>query len=113
MDRKTAWVVPVLTAVIVLVIAFNSVGGIGGIAKEPGVSLAVFGILLVTLIPMSWLNYRRMRRQPIIVDVAEAEGGIDLSSRLDQAPVELVCIPAEVQLASDFCSYHRGDLRRG
>jgi len=90
MDRKTAWVVPAFAGVVMLVICFNTVGGFNGIARSPGVSLGVFAIVLVIAGSLGWRDYRRLRDDPIMVEVAEAEPGRDLSHRLDQPPVVLV-----------------------
>jgi len=71
MDRKRAWVIPLITGATTLVIFFFSQGGVAGMARNPTVTFAVFAALVLIETPLLWLNYRRIRRDPILVPVAE------------------------------------------
>lgn len=90
MDRKRAWMVPAFCGAAMIVIFFTSQGGLAGLAREPEVSFAVFAILVLISAPMLWLNYRRMRRDPILVPVAPSEPATPADVRLKNPPIILI-----------------------
>ncbi len=90
MERRTAIGVLVACNVMLLVIWFFSGGGIAGIANDLFVQLTVLGIAVVISVPISWLTYRRMMRNPIVVAAGEPSPTALAQVDLDHAPVTLV-----------------------
>ena len=90
MDRRAAIGVLVVSNVMLLMIWFFGGGGIAGIASDPFVQLSVLGIIVLISIPVSWLSYRRMMRNPIVVAAGEPMPATLAQVRLDHAPVTLI-----------------------
>ena len=90
MDRKRAWVIPVFSGALMLIIAFYTVGGFAGIAKNPAVSLLTLAVVIVITTPMMWLSYIKNRRQPILVEVAKIPPDVSQDIRPEHEPVILI-----------------------
>ncbi len=90
MDRDHAWVIPALTGLIMLGCIYAALGGSAGVSRDPGVSLAAAAIMVAITVPLLWLTYRRLRRQPIIVPITETKPNISLAEQLNYPPVVLM-----------------------
>jgi hypothetical protein len=89
MNRKYAWVQPVVTLAILLGCWLYAFLTTPGLQQDPAIAFVVLASLVVVPAPFLWLEYRRMRRYPLVVEVAP-DAAEPIDARLERPPLILV-----------------------
>jgi hypothetical protein len=97
-ERKTAIGVVAATYAILLVSWFLAAGGIDGIRRDPLIQLATLGIMAIVTLPVSWLTYRRMLRNPMVVPAGDPSPATIAQVGLSNGAVTLVASRRKVLL---------------
>jgi len=69
MNQNRSWLIPALAGAFVLLAAYQKLGGLEGIQRDPTMSLSVVGIMTLIFAPILWLSYRRQKRAPMLVEL--------------------------------------------